>query len=573
MADTREFYLVCNDGTIFGSDPKTQYNYLDMSENSSLNSKASSAIYNFKNQFRVIDDYDVTIILTFNSRVEREEFALNYIDKIWAFGVTSRVDKSITYTKRAMVTNYEYVNNDFINGIQTEITLQLTGQWQSDLSQYLQPAPDDNGDGTKKYYGGSLYGINTNLLEVTSASFALNGDGTFNQWQDIAAKPFNLQAGVPVFFKFDMRQSSNNSSISVLVQLNGGRDGSGHWEHLGAISPTSSYQTFILPFQPLYNHTGTALNIRLDNVPASTTVYAKNMSLNTVGDNLLQGTSNQLVTVNNATGWSTNLATIDTNRTDLTGEYTASIYANPTTHDVAIFATLAKSNGTRRNNMGNTIAAGSSGYSYLTITPAAGEYIHSVWLSFTTLQTDSTAVSYKNMKLEPGGIATPWVPNTSDSNYNDLMGSSYQYYKPDENINAYKYGSTNYSNQIKLATEDNQFIIYVVLNSGLNKVTISNSKYSVELRAVAAYNGTLAPIGSEGITYNLSDRDTVDKFSLWNGGGLISDYWTVDNPDDYFTLLTIFDTIKTDPVSVIAQGSQGATLPYSIYTYSKHDFI
>lgn len=574
MADTREFFIVCNDGTIFGSDPHTKYRYLDMSENSSLNDKATSTIYNFKNQFRVISDYDVTLQLTFDNRVSREEFALNYVDKVWAFGVTSRVDKSIVYTKRAMVVNYEYVNNDYTNGLQTEITLQLTGQWQSGLNIYNQPAPDDNGDGTKKYYGGSMYGAGRNLLNGTIYQTRSTGQATgwninlptlYTNRTDLTGKTYVASCFL----------HSDYHDVSVLIGVYDPATNSvaGTW---GNVVPagSSGYSTAAVNV-PTGSYVSKVWVSFTNEQTDQTFVSWKALTLVDRNENLLTGTSSSLQTAPDSSdkysaGTIYNFSTAEIANTSGKA-LTLRVYIHNTSSspvEVTIYG--SKSGFT----IGSEVAPNSDGYSTATISSLnSSDTSRDISIRAYNANRSISGVEYKELKLENGSVATPWVPNIADSNYTYLMEASYQYYKSDENLNVYKYGSTNYSNQIKLATEDNQFIIYFVLTSGMNHVTIANSQYSVTLRVLNAYNGTLAPLGSEGINYKLSDRTTVDKFSLWNGGDLVSSYWTVDNPNDYFTLLTIFDNIKTDPVSIIAQGDQGATLPYSIYTYSKHDFI
>ena len=54
---------------------------------------------------------------------------------------------------------------------------------------------------------------------------------------------------------------------------------------------------------------------------------------------------------------------------------------------------------------------------------------------------------------------------------------------------------------------------------------------------------------------------------------MMSADWQVENMNDYFKLLQIFKTISTDPISIVAQGEQGTTLSYDIWTYTKVDFI
>lgn len=135
-----------------------------------------------------------------------------------------------------------------------------------------------------------------------------------------------------------------------------------------------------------------------------------------VGTNLLLGTSGKLQTVTNATGWGGS-GFCATNRTDLTNEtYTARAYISPASHGAAIFITVRGiSDGSSTNLNGNTIPAGSSGYSELTYTVPAGYYISQAFISFTSRYSDRTQVSWKEMKLELGSHATDYSANPADN--------------------------------------------------------------------------------------------------------------------------------------------------------------
>ncbi|MCS6091631.1 hypothetical protein D5S09_02345 [Lactobacillus sp. LMY-20] len=128
--------------------------------------------------------------------------------------------------------------------------------------------------------------------------------------------------------------------------------------------------------------------------------------------NLLTGTSNVLTTVTNATGWFSGLPiyhpaeALKANQT-----YTINCYLEPVEHDAAIYMNIA--NG---NIGGTTIAAGSKGISTLTITltPEDAKASGNFWISFTSLQTDNSTVSYKGFKLEKGNVTTPWSQAPED---------------------------------------------------------------------------------------------------------------------------------------------------------------
>ena len=129
------------------------------------------------------------------------------------------------------------------------------------------------------------------------------------------------------------------------------------------------------------------------------------------GRNLLAGTSNVLTTVSDAIGWSYGLPwypTVEQLKANQT--YTLSCYLEPVEHDVCVCAHT-----TNGNTFGTTVAAGTKGFSALTmaLTPEDVK-VFSCWTTFTNEQKDNSTVSYKGFKLEKGTIATPWSPAPED---------------------------------------------------------------------------------------------------------------------------------------------------------------
>ncbi|UOF03654.1 collagen-like protein [Lactiplantibacillus plantarum subsp. plantarum] len=131
-----------------------------------------------------------------------------------------------------------------------------------------------------------------------------------------------------------------------------------------------------------------------------------------VGTNLLTGTNNILTTGTNVTGWRTGLPTyypaetLEANQT-----YTMSCYLEPAVHDASVCTRTAHG-----SVFGTVIAAGSKGISTLTITltPEDAEAFSGFWITFTSPQSDTSAVPYKGFKLEKGSVATDWCPNPAE---------------------------------------------------------------------------------------------------------------------------------------------------------------
>lgn len=157
--------------------------------------------------------------------------------------------------------------------------------------------------------------------------------------------------------------------------------------------------------------TGTVDNAGLTKAPAFVELKTQ-VDNGAVGTNLLLGTNNTFTTVTDATGWATGLTTCQpSEKLEANQTYTLSCYLEPATHDVSVYMATA-----RGGIEGNVIAAGSKGISKVTITLTQEDVaiIRNCWVSFTSLQTDKSTVSFKGFKLEKGTKVTPWCPNPSE---------------------------------------------------------------------------------------------------------------------------------------------------------------
>lgn len=161
--------------------------------------------------------------------------------------------------------------------------------------------------------------------------------------------------------------------------------------------------------------TGTVDNAGLTTAPAFVNLQTQ-VDNSAVGTNLLLGTSGTLQTVTNASGWNTNLpilypviTTIDNDTT-----YTARAWLSSVSHDISVQIVFQDSSGVTRYGSGNSISAGTSGYSTWTGTITAGATIQRITICFIAQQSTDSAVSYKEIKLEKGSVATDWCPNPAE---------------------------------------------------------------------------------------------------------------------------------------------------------------
>jgi hypothetical protein len=192
--------------------------------------------------------------------------------------------------------------------------------------------------------------------------------------------------------------------------------------------------------------TAEAINVNLTKVQ-------KQVNNSAVGTNLLVGTSGTLKTVTSVTDWSTNLPNITTNRIDLTNNtYTASVWLSPAKHDATVYIRIKATDGSSYSNIaGSTVKAGTSGYSTLTYTVPSGSYLSDVWISFTSVQTDSTTVSYKEMKLENGSVATPWCLNPTEQATQSYVSTTLEATATSLTANLESYTDTKSTNALNSA--------------------------------------------------------------------------------------------------------------------------
>lgn len=161
--------------------------------------------------------------------------------------------------------------------------------------------------------------------------------------------------------------------------------------------------------------TGTVDNAGLTTAPAFVELKTQ-VDNSAVGTNLLLGTSGKLQTVTNASGWYDNLPRISpvTTAVDSDTSYAVRAWLSPSSHDMMVQVVWADVSGTWHYGNGNVISAGTSGYSTWTGTINAGGTILYVAMVFTVQQSTASTVSYKEIKLEKGSVATDWCPNPTE---------------------------------------------------------------------------------------------------------------------------------------------------------------
>ena len=141
------------------------------------------------------------------------------------------------------------------------------------------------------------------------------------------------------------------------------------------------------------------------------------------GRNLLPGTSGTLQTMTNVTDWGPSVTRITpvVTTVDSDTSYTVRAWISPASHDMAIQLVLKEPSGAPYSECGNIISAGTSGYSVWTGVVPKGSTLQYCMIIFIASQSTASSVSYKEMKLEQGSIATDWTPAPEDKvNVSDM---------------------------------------------------------------------------------------------------------------------------------------------------------
>ena len=129
--------------------------------------------------------------------------------------------------------------------------------------------------------------------------------------------------------------------------------------------------------------------------------------------NLLDGTSSTLKTVS-AKGWGPASLATNTVNFEKGKVYTYSAWVQDCDVDSRAILYLYDSANVSYNNAGNTIKAGTSGFSTITFTVSIDVARYKASIGFVANQSNLHNLSYSKLKLEPGSTATPWMPSASE---------------------------------------------------------------------------------------------------------------------------------------------------------------
>lgn len=194
----------------------------------------------------------------------------------------------------------------------------------------------------------------------------------------------------------------------------------------------------------------------------------ENHSLNLPNLNLLDGTSSALKTVS-VKGWGFNYIETKTNTLNLKkGQIlTYSVWIQDCDVDTRGVVYLYDSQNKQYNNLGNTIKAGTSGFSTVTFTVNIDVARYIVGIGFLGNQPAFHSFNYSRLKLEQGSIATPWMPSASEVTTSDI--SEYFGYNYIANQAYTYYGETNIERLSRWDIKDEIFSFMGILYPQLPK--------------------------------------------------------------------------------------------------------
>lgn len=202
--------------------------------------------------------------------------------------------------------------------------------------------------------------------------------------------------------------SANNAKNSAISTASSDATTKANNAQNNAVSQSKTYtDTQISATAGTFNVKTSSIQTQLDN--------------SAVGTNLLVGTTNNLTTAQ-ATGWNGGLPSYTLNMVCSTAAtFTGRVWLHPYSHPAAIQIVWLDVGNAVRYSSPTFIAAGSSGYSTVTVTIPAGGTLRYVTAVFNAGETDKTQVDYKEFKLERGSVATDWSLAPTDTDYTNLF--------------------------------------------------------------------------------------------------------------------------------------------------------
>lgn len=135
-ANGYSIYLVCDNGSIYTSDPydlrnqDNKYPYLSLTDIDGLNpSRNSTEIFNGKIYYST--DQKITLTATFPNVIHMMATLNNIKEHLFLIAIATSPEKDEIYTKKAIISSLDYNSASYVNGNQSKLTISTTGNWVS----------------------------------------------------------------------------------------------------------------------------------------------------------------------------------------------------------------------------------------------------------------------------------------------------------------------------------------------------------------------------------------------------------------------------------------------------------
>ena len=227
-----------------------------------------------------------------------------------------------------------------------------------------------------------------------------------------------------------------------------------------------------------------------------------------LGANMIPETSYELTVDEQATGWGNSLK-YEVASGDIAiqaGElYTVSAWVKTDTHDLGVNIAYTDAYGkqywaTDTTTDQATIAAGKSGYAYVSFKAAVTSANYTVYTTFTGRYEDKTSIGWKEVKLEQTSQRTSWLPKATD------MGGLYKpsYNMLEDSLHMRSYGLTNMS-----LIDSGKGYSYLTNNPAIRVLSHDGNTLATHDNAIITVQTEYTKTGS-----TLSDSGTSDSMAV-----------------------------------------------------------
>ncbi|WP_324715169.1 phage tail protein [Lactiplantibacillus plantarum] len=265
-------------------------------------------------------------------KADSSGFKAQFVTVNDTLGKQTKDISTLQATNKSLVASFDSLNADNAVNEHNISQLQLTANsFNSTLETVKQQVADS--------------AVGTNLLLKTYAPFSMTGINIGNQWQQMYALSRRLEAGTTVTLSFD---AVSTAFANFTVQSNANLDG-GTWMKYITSTVDTTKKNYVTTVK-LDGYSQQGVNIRVDNMPTTTTITISNMKLE-IGSN---ATDYSLNPADNATveAVSSISQTVDAIQTTVRGKVDNTVYQSKMTQlDNQITSVVGQVNNLGQKNL------------------------------------------------------------------------------------------------------------------------------------------------------------------------------------------------------------------------------